>query len=607
MAMAAHGTHLQTGIAPLRWSYLKSGKRVVENAQLTPLATHGSWFDELFLGGIFLPPSDNRALTLLITGPPGTGKSTLATEICVRLARGGYHQFKHKRALYVASEAYPPWVVNNVKSFGWPDRVFNVGDANPNSDSAEIYVRTLEDISRYKPDKTIVGTIRDFFDFPDDSDGHPAPTFITDVGLVIIDSLNCIKQDKAGEFEKHRGAFVNSGPQLIIMVMDSPPKLVVSEPWEFAADTVIRLDKEYRSGSKYMVRTLEILKARYQEHVWGRHQLKIYGKPLDDSAHPFSPEGGIFVFPSLHFILSKLKLGGTERSSSSGSAPPMQTRLDGMNTLLRGGLPVGRSTALVGNRGAHKSHLGLLQALQNLMTQNGHSLVISLRDDNIFTLQTLRDQLRDHWGVPNPQEQISDFILSGRLEIAYYTPGYITPEEFFHRMLLSLYRMKHSGGPVLLLFNSLDQLSSRFPLCAEEKVFVPAILQTLASLDVTSIFVGAGREDQDEGIRNLLSMAELILGFSRRTFKSDELKGVLLENRHMCIPNAQVDSLNSIAGFETTVLTVERYAGGHSAGAEGLLELVDRNSVFNKVLVPGLHLLPIPQDYKHNVAMSAAR
>ena len=44
-------------------------------------------------------------------------------------------------------------------------------------------------------------------------------------------------------------------------------------------------------------------------------------------------------------------------------------------------------------------------------------------------------------------------------------PGYITPEEFFHRLMLSA-AAKGDNAHVTLLFNSLDQLSSRFPLCA---------------------------------------------------------------------------------------------------------------------------------------------
>src|ERR1019366_2079243 len=108
-----------------------------------------------------------------------------------------------------------------------------------------------------------------------------------------------------------------SGPRIVIMMLNEDAR---SHRWEYQADLVIECGKGVRPGSDYLVRTIEIKKARFQSHAWNSQQLKVYGPSRlpkvgkhDDwvlarrRGHPYREEGGVFIFPSIHFFLSRYK------------------------------------------------------------------------------------------------------------------------------------------------------------------------------------------------------------------------------------------------------------------------------------------------------------
>lgn len=151
----------------------------------------------------------------------------------------------------------------------------------------------------------------------------------------------------------------------------------------------------------------------------------------------------------------------------------------------------------------------------------------------------------------------------------------------------------------MLLFNSLDQIASRFPLCAQERVFIPGIIQTLSSLGVTSVFVAADTEKPDGGLRNLLSMAELIVRVKRTEPETKKrLREILKNGDKTSLRTDLTEEQLERAWAEfpdpcaISELTVERYAGGRPAGMQGMLELVKEGTPFFRLLKPGLQFIP---------------
>lgn len=613
-----------------------------------------SWLDCLFHGGVFLPESkleDPRAITILITGPPGAGKSSLATELCYRWCIN-----EKWSSLYITSESHQPWMIEKAKSFGWK-KAAEAFEANEKSEAA-VRVVPIEkffhleswitaDQKKVKPTKKTLEELRRVF-FPEpvpDASGtgntkkllDELPEMDTvDAKILVLDSLNTVYgEERRIELFKNFMNLASSGPQILMVILDSTPSGEAAKFWEFISDIVVRLGRNYDLG--YMVRTLEIVKARYQPHVWGVHQLKIYeparfarenNEPQEkyksrlSRAHPYRREGGIFIFPSIHYVLSAYK----RRHLIEGGN--ISTGVPGLEQLLPKGYPKSRCTALLGDRGGHKSHLSYLELLYRIIEQPASEqveqseqsspersqvnyppehkgLIISLRDDEGTTRATMQKILRQQWGEGI---DLQKFEEDGHLEIMYFPPGNITPEEFFHRVLLSIQRLKQGSDHthITLLFNSLDQLSSRFPLCAKQGIFILGIIQMLSAEGVSSFFVAAREPGQKTGeYYGVESMAELILNFEREPFeKKDYCQSAMAHFENLqrkgligkdWSPEDREAAENKVQDKRFAVVTeVVRFAGGQAAGAKGILELIDDDDPLcplygNK---PGMHFLP---------------
>lgn len=635
---------------------------------------HTCWLDHLLDGGLVLPGGaegkHERALTLLLSGSPGSGKSTLALEMCTRWSKQHHEsdnpneilKMRGWNTLYVTTEAHGPWLVDKAAQAGWPAGKVGVYSLDTALKSVNTSGDGFVHVWPIMDDTKIISQLKTLTDQAGGPDGtmsafqttihflhllaeRIAPARGTESSsqpatrpydVLVFDSANTVadKGTRALLFHYFR-QLVTSGPKIVIIIADAQSHGGDEDFWDFMSDVVIRLTRKV-SEERYMVRTIEVTKARYQSHVWGVHQLKPYGAsdiaaaglpalPIAATkidredyyrkasermrAHPYRQRGGIFVFPSIHYILSVLKKQAPfTRAESVSSAVP------GLTPLLRG-YPRHRCTALIGCRGGHKSHLAFVETMDRLIKGSGtvtdsnqkysdRALIITLRDDEGMTRETLqrilverynshlalskKDSKVDRLRMEAADKLLREWELKGMLEISYFPPGYITPEEFFHRVLVSLNRLKRpiqgheSDKPhVTVVVNSLDQLSSRFPLCASQAIFVPGIIQVLSSEGASSFFIAA-EEPGHPGLYGLDTMAELILEFSLKSLKADSyLEAVAKRFKlHVKHVRTKLDATTFGGGnkrVSAVIVRVARYAGGQAAGAGGILELLDEN------------------------------
>lgn len=649
----------KSGISQAYWCDTSGNIAEFQPAKLpfdTSETQHISWFDELFEGGIFLPKGDSqvlRPLTMLISGPPGCGKTTLISELCYRLAVNEHENEKPLSTLYISTDAETCRMIHNTIDLGWDKAKdyfipFDPEEKKPKlkhglkslvavwgrekflssiekkdvlSAMIEAALNSLDQwVMKANTTNFMTRLKYKMINLPVENatDGSIEvydEKYIPDI--LVIDSLNILDPDGQTKFFQ---AFVKAckATKLVIFMLNTGTEDQNHKLWEYFSDIVVQLDYEYIHD--YYVRTIEVVKARFQSHRWGKHQLKIYANPRgivapkqSDTkekiqqyntamrrAHPYRSTGGVFIFPSIHSYLSVYK-----RKTATEIPNRDETYPTKLNATFQ--IPKGRCTAFIGERGGHKSHLGYLHLLSRLLQHEGESgLIVSLREDESTTKETLAGIAKNEFNCTRTHfEQLEK---DNHLEILYFPPGYITPEEFFHRMFISVHRLKRQDSPLTVIFNSLDQISARFPLCAKQEIFIPGIIQTLSGEGATSICIAVDEPGQPVQQYGLLPMADLIVSFSLRRFSARDYYNHLsiswtpefaandeLQQKFTCLQENA--NSNPALKHEAVVLQVIRFSGGERAGKRGILELVKQNELAKfPYAKAGLHFTPLSEE-----------
>jgi circadian clock protein KaiC len=318
----------------------------------------------------------------LIEGDPGTGKTTLALQFLLEGVRLG------EAGLYVTLSETKEELEAVAASHGWSLDGFRIYELLPTAES-------LNPESQY----TIF---------------HPSEIELGETTSAVLEEVERIR------------------PRRVVFDSLSEMRLLAREPLRFRRQilalkqyfagqqsTVLLLDDKVSDGRDLQVQSiahgvvsLEHLAVEYGAERRRLRVVKLRGSRFRGGYHDFNIEtGGIQVFPRL--VAAEHRQPFTKESIKSG--------VNGLDSLLGGGLDRGTSTLVLGPAGSGKSTLGAQFAAE--AADRGEHAAIFIFDE---TLETYLARAR---GIGT---DLQGHVDSGLITIQQVDPAELTPGEFAH-------------------------------------------------------------------------------------------------------------------------------------------------------------------------------
>jgi circadian clock protein KaiC len=272
--------------------------------------------DEVLCGGFVAGSS------ILIEGPPGSGKTNLGLQIIVN----GATQF-NQSGVIVTFEEFPEQIYRDANRFGWD-------------------LRKLESEKKIKVIHTSPSEMQQSIDRlpgPTASEVHEA-IFQLDAKWILLDSISHFVRvtDNIVEQRELLFRFQNQLKQRGLTVLltkeleEAESNKIYFE--EYVVDASLRLYNTLPSGIGDNLRSIEVRKTRGQEHLPGRHPFRFFSD-------------GIRIFPRQKVTpivkpIEKLK-----------AASRIQIGVLNLDTMLHGGLLANSTTLAAGPAGSGKTFL----------------------------------------------------------------------------------------------------------------------------------------------------------------------------------------------------------------------------------------------------------
>jgi circadian clock protein KaiC len=398
-----------------------------DQALFVPTGIDG--LDDILRGGV---PEHTLCL---ITGTPGTGKTTLAMQFLLAGAKRG------EKCLYVTLSETKSEIGTVARSHGWDLGGIVIKELAP----SEHNLSADTQLTVFNPSE---------FELGETTEAMIAAVNEHRPQRVVLDSLSEIRLIAQSGLRYRRQVLALkqffTGRHCTVLMLDDRTGGVEDDHLQSIAHGVVVLEQiANQFGAER--RRLRVGKMRGVAFRGGYHDFTIR-------------RGGLDVFPRL--VASEHVSEFEEQDLSSNNS-----QLDG---LLGGGLPVGTSTLLLGPAGAGKSTLATQFAVA--AAARGQRTALFVFDESIGTLRSRSRKL----GLPVEGGLASDLITIQQIDPAELSPG-----EFASVVRRAAAGRDRAGKPARVIV--IDSLNGYLNALPEEKFLTAQLHELLAFLGLQGI------------------------------------------------------------------------------------------------------------------------
>ena len=380
-----------------------------------------------------------RGNVVLITGGPGSGKTSLGVEFVYRGAR----EF-NEPGMIVTFEVSTDRLIEDASSLGWDlQDLQNRGRVKILSTSPSVFRQEVQhEDSLLLSEARAIGARRIFIDglagMATNGESLPGHMGAGQIFRMLIEGLY------------HDGTTA-------MFTLDAPAETAarghLSE--EFIADTIVRLGLDL--VNRHAHRSLEIVKSRGHNYLMGSHSFKIVDQQ------------GLVVYPRVQMP----RVRRVDSTALGDLTARITTGVEGLDGLLNGGYYVGSTTLVVGISGTGKSVMGL-QFIAEGARRGERSLMVTLDEPMAHVIRNAATI-----GIDLPAE-----IERGMLRLWSESPQEMEIDEHFAQ----LEGIVDAFQPQRVLIDSMSSYTGTVTSKEEFRDFFLAITRLMRSRGITSVY-----------------------------------------------------------------------------------------------------------------------